>query len=681
MASSISSPPPVKGELNDSVPEQDQVIDTKEHVDEVFKELKNRIGWEQKIARANAQRNLQDRPRRALQPWPGASNIRFPLSATLIRQKKPVLYNVVYNSQNIAYFRALKADNLGYALKVATLYNDIIKLYTDFETEIQYGIDALLQDGEAIFKITWDHEKKIPIFTHIENLAFITPAAANNINDLPWVCEVIGMFEYEILEKFGDVPDIEGFIERVKNKAETNSVNDTAGKLKDQYAREGISQSAKGSFITLWEKHYVVEGSRRKVTLSPDEPEFNFQDDAEYGPEFEWLLGEGDKFMYEHTKIEYKSKHMHDVMGIPEMTQEFEHVLSAIWRLKQNIMALFSQPVLFPTNAQPPGSTQNFTFFPGAIAPYPLQKLEFGEPPISLDGEMQNIRSIVEQYVGRIDFGLGDSNNQSNPRTKFELQQISSVQNLVVNVDIGNWKRFIAKILEQGWHLCVKMKPRLLEIFVKNEAEQIPPDALNGDYFISLTTSAENINKEGEFQKAGALLTTATSNPAIAQFSNIKNLVRNFYEHADPMRVEEFMTDPQQAQLQSHDKALSDLAIMLTTLEPIQAKPGDDLMTQAITAVQFQQKMFKSGMGLTKPQVNLIAGYIQSNSDALKQTNKEQYLNLREVLNQMDQAARTLVDQPQTAPPVPTNPVPATSSQMNGVTPTVQPTQPSAPLA
>jgi hypothetical protein len=236
-----------------------------EHYEEVYKELGPRVAWEQKLARVSAQRHLQDRPRRALTPWVGASNIRFPLSATLIRQKKPVYFQVVYNSQNIAYFRALRPENLGFAAKVAVLYNDIVKLYTDFEEEIQYATDAVLQDGECVIKTTWDYEKQIPVFTHIENLAFITPAATNRIDDVPWVCEVLGLYEHQLLEKYGDVEGIEEFIKTVKDKSETNSINDSGGKDKDAYAREGISQSAKGAFITLWEKHYLGEDGSNDI--------------------------------------------------------------------------------------------------------------------------------------------------------------------------------------------------------------------------------------------------------------------------------------------------------------------------------------------------------------------------------------------------------------------------------
>jgi hypothetical protein len=148
----------------------------------------------------------------------------------------------------------------------------------------------------------------------------------------------------------------------------------------------------------------------------------------------------------------------------------------------------------------------------------------------------------------------------------------------------------------------------------------------------------------------------------MAQFSNFKELTKNVYEKADPMQVDRFLSDPTQMQAKSKDKALGDISIMLQTLEPIVAKPTEDHMTQAITAVQFLQKMFKNGVQLSQPQVQLIAQYIASNREALKQTNKEQYLNLSEVLNQMDQAANTLQSaqvNPGMSPNAPINAQPA----------------------
>lgn len=218
-------------------------------------------------------------------------------------------------------------------------------------------------------------------------------------------------------------------------------------------------------------------------------------------------------------------------------------------------------------------------------------------------------------------------------RTKYEVQQIANVQGLSADLDTSNWKSFIGRAFRQAWHLTTQFKPDNLVFFMKNEATEIPPEALTNDYLIEVSGSAEAVNKEFMVQKAAALWQQSINNP----YANGLNIWTNFVEKLEPGRVQDFVIDPQAQQDRAKEKALNEISIMITTKAQLVAKPGDDFGTNAMTAMQYLQNAQNTGDSLNPIQLKLISNYIASQREALKHTDIQKYAQLNEALNQMDQ--------------------------------------------
>lgn len=595
--------------------------------DQVQSALVDRKEWEKRLARYENQRMQTDRQRVNNQPWPRSSNIRYPLSDTIIDQQKAFLFRVLYSSQEVANFKGMTSRAQAFNLHTAGYFDYFIKELTRFEREIQYCIDVGLQDGEALIKVMWDKEGGIADYSYVDNLYLITPSNTTELEDTPWMVHVLQYSKYKAKELYGRVKGFDELLNRIE--CGENIQNDIYQRNDERYYREGINASYCDGNAVLWEYHYMDDKGRRRLrTMSPDDMTMDFGDDREYPYEHgEWMIL--------HYKRELVNNHMHSSRGIPQIVQEYEHALTSAWRAKQNAMTMYNAPI-YSTGGMAPGSTGNVTLTPGTIVPYPLQIVQQGHPPISWDEEMANLRNVAERRVATPDFGLGRGNVQSESRTKYEVQQITNLAALNTELVTGNWRGFIKRIFQQTWSLIVQYKPQSLTYFLNNEATEIPPEALVDEYQIHVSGSLDGMNHELQIQKATALWQLAQNNP----FANPGEIFKNLIEKMEPGSVQRFYSNPQQAQQRNLEKAASDITIMVASRFPITAKPGDDHYTSAVTAVQWLQAVEARKEQLNPQVLQLLSQYIASHREALKQTNRAQYNQLNQQLNQLDMAKR-----------------------------------------
>ncbi len=634
--------------------------------DEINEALTERIEWEKKVARNALQRYCMDRQKVNNHPWPRASNVRFPLSDTLINQFLPFLFKVLYSSERIAYFKSQSATNVQFAGIVSDYFDFIIKEKTDLERIIQYSTNRYLQDGETILKVIWDEDCKVPVFESIDNLNIITPSTTLDMQDSPWVVHVLQMSKKKALERFRDVPGIEGFIKKVEDGQ--SYANDKVQKQFDEYSREGINVSGKNGNLVFWERHYRGKnGIERIETMSPDDPDFDFKDDHEYLYPMGKTNREGKyfdgRFMFEHTKWEYADEKMHSARGIPEIVIEGEYTLTALERAKQNAMTLYNTPMMFATGNAPPGNTQNITWTPGSFLPFPISVTNMGEPPISWDMEMNRTREIWERRIGSPDYGIGSARTGKDSKTATEVNALQNQQGLNVDLIAGNWKIFLRSVFKQAWSLIVKARPESLDFFVNSQQMQVPEEALNNDYAITLAGSAETINREVMTQKAITLWQMSQNNP----FANVGEAWKDLLQNLKPGEVDRFYQDPAERQQLQVKKTASDISVIITTGYPMVPDPSDDLTVAAQSAMQFLQAAGSRGQQLSPDQVNKISQYIAAARDGLKKQNPQAYAQLNQQLNQMDlQNKQAQMMQAQ----APTNAVsPEVVNRLNGALP------------
>lgn len=626
----------------------------RDQVDEINEALKERTGWEQELARGEAQRKCLDRAKSNNNPWPKASNVRYPLSDTMIAQFTPFLFKIYYASERCVTFRPTSSKNADFGGVCADWMDLKIKTQTELEEEIQPCIDKMLQDGETVMKVMWNNGKQTWEFEHVDNLFFITPNTALCPLDTyaPWCVHVLNLSPKKVRKKFKHCKNIDSFVESIKDGSTMK--NDQGQREETEYQREGINISPKNKNIVLWEKHYkTADGKHRIVTLSPDDAGFDFEDDRGYQHE----IG---GYMFEHTRWEKLDRKPHSARGIPRLVMEGEFTMTAIERAKQNSMTLYNTPVWWPASGQLPSNMQNVQWQPGSGMPFPIEIAKFGEPPISWDIELRNQREKWERRVGSPDYGIGSANTQNDSRTATEVKAIAFQQSQSVDLITGNWRMFLGRIMKKAWAYVVEAKPESLKAFVDGKNIQIPQEALNNDWLITVTGSAESVNKESMAQKAIALWQMCANNP----FANVGEAWKNVLQHLTPGEVDRFYQDPQERQQQQAKKTQTDIGTMVATGSPMLPDPTDDLLTAGMTAAQYLQRemqrasdpMMAQQMQGT-PQLSaqtsqLISQYIAACREGLSRGNPQGYQQLNQLLNQIDIQSRQMPALPQQASPL-----------------------------
>lgn len=613
--------------------EQTATISNRKLWSQTMSDLRNRRPWEDKLARMHLQRHGLDRNTVNNVPWPRASNIRFMLSDMFIERKKPLYFRIIFNSENIFQFKALIQENVPFAVGCAHYYDFVCKQKTDLEEELLFCIDCLLQWGETYVKITWDDEKEVPCFQQIDPLFIIAPSTATSLRYADRFTHVIQLSKQQIKEKYAYLgkEKLKQLMIRIDDPTSRN--HDQSNQEQNEYDREGVSRSGNGKPV-LWEVHYHdAEGKKRLRTVAPDYLTFDFEDDRLYDDAY------NDDWMVVQIRRELTNKNLHSSRGICEVVSEFEYSLTSMWRSKHNAMTLYNAPI-FHTAGGPPGSTNNESLIPGAIMPFKLERVDMGSPPISWDIEMENTQKYAEGRMAIFDTQIAEASG--NNRTAKEVSAIENQQGLSLDLETGIWKRGIKKVGAIGWRLICAHRPKSLMYYINNDMQELSPDAINSDYQLSVSGSAENINKEWMLQKAMQNFEIAKGNP----FVNLGEVTKHYFEVGSPGSVQRFYTNPQEQQYKNSRKAFSDISLMMDgfTIVPestddhfVCAKVAHDFVQQraAMSAAQ-QQAGLPVTLGLTGQQSSLINNYLNLQREALQKTNKKQYEELNKMLDQTD---------------------------------------------
>jgi hypothetical protein len=609
--------------------------------DKTFQDLSDRKDFEGKLTKFHLQRFCLNRATVNNTPWPRASNVRYPLSDMIIDQKKPFFAEVLYESETLPSFTALSKANMAYATGCGAYLDYIIKQKTDFEEEILYLSDNLLAKAECYCKITWDRKLQVPRFTQIDPLLIITPWTATKFQKVPRFVHVMQFHKDEFIRRFQNEKVKREELEDLYEYSQgTKGNHDSQDSEQREYDREGISKTANKGKAVVWELHYEgPEGEKRIRTLSPDQPEFDFNDDRSY-PYFwktkliddngEETEEEQCEWMVEHCRREYIDKKLHSSRSVCEVVEEGEYSLTAMMRAKQNDMTLRNAGCYYAPDGLP-GNTQNMPMIPGQILPFRVEMVNQGQTPISWDVEMNQTKQLWEQRMATPNFGINEGAG-TDKRTAKEVSFIQGLTSINVKQETRSWKRFIRALCRQAWRRCVQFKPRSLTYFEGSELSQLPETALNDDYEINVNVSADGLNKEAVVRNAETNFRLSQGNPFATPGEAYKKLLEVMY----PSEVNRFYTNPQQRAKSAQRKAFGDIADIISTGAPIDPEPSDDFYTQAVTAMQYLQSLQQKGQSINPQQLNLISRYIQLNRDALKNTNKEAYNKLNQDLNQLE---------------------------------------------
>jgi hypothetical protein len=97
-------------------------------------------------------------PRRAVLPYPGAPNTRYPLIDASVDKHKPFLTQQIYATETAASFTAKEPQYVDKQSDVSQWFDFNLKHQSNFEREAISAFDAVSQNGMCPVKVFWKCE-------------------------------------------------------------------------------------------------------------------------------------------------------------------------------------------------------------------------------------------------------------------------------------------------------------------------------------------------------------------------------------------------------------------------------------------------------------------------------------------------------------------------------------------
>ncbi len=242
-------------------------------------------------------------------------------------------------------------------------------------------------------------------------------------------------------------------------------------------------------------------------------------------------------------EVEVKDKGHYSSRGIPERAGDFEISLSKLWNEKSDYMTLCNRPIF--TSQTPIPNAGNLRLVPGQIIAGGLSAVQMPPPPVSFEEEMMQHRSVAEQLIGMPDYGQGASNGIAEARTATEVQQVSALMNVSVDLKARTFRKSLGELYRLAWETLVQFD-QCTQYFVGAEVRELSPETITaiqaqpGALSIQPNGSADSWNKQAQMQKAIARKQLLGQSPWINQ----PELDKSILELDDPRLVKRLFIGP-----------------------------------------------------------------------------------------------------------------------------------------
>lgn len=543
--------------------------------------------------------------RRQNKPFPGAADLHFPLTDTIIEKLKPFYFAQLYATETFAALINKRPGQAAPLTTVATQWFDYkLRSCSNFQTEILILIDRMLGAGAAPFKVYWDARRKQVRFAAPQVTHVILPTWTEDIQEADWLVHVqqVSLAQYKANALFNQS---EEFLGTIKGNGDSANGTSTSNALRQETERrEGITHSPKSDQIILWEI-YVRDhaaGTWMVKTRSPlrfDEP---------VRPDF--------GVTYKHGKVplvlftaEIKEQGVFASRGVTEILAPFETSACKLWNEKHDAMSFFNRP-LYNSEKDIPG-VQNIQLRPGQILPFGLKAVEHPAPPISFDEEMNQVRTIAEYRVALPDFGV--LQEKGGKRTATEVAQVAGQSSSVSDIRTRIFRIQLACVLEQAWALLVQYAADDLSYTVCDTLWNAPQEALHLDYQVLPNGTDQSWNRQAQLQKATARKRLFTGSPFIDQ----GELDKSVLEVDDPRLVKRLWRDPHLQNATQQEEQAMEIATMLLGF-PCPVQPTDDDGAHIQCLIGFVQRRLQTQEAITPEFARLAMAHGAQHEDALK---------------------------------------------------------------
>lgn len=526
--------------------------------DAINGDLKARSKWEERLPVWYRMRHTGI-PRRN-KPYPGAPDLHLPLADTVLEKLKPFYYKQLFASEHIAALTSEREQVDEWTAHATQRFDYELKLKTNLLTEIWYTIDAMLVNGLAFMRQSWNASEGRIEHLAIEPRFLIVPPATEELGRAPRVVhvEVLTRDQYKERKRYNQSKE---FIAKIAGSG-SNAGAGTSDQERER--REGITLCSSRDQIVVWN---VWEREGKKWTLKTLSPVFKDEPIAE--PLKNPFAHEQLPFV--DFRRELKEKGIYAPRGEVEKVAPYEVYACRVWNKKAEALDYYATPLFTSDDEGQDG--KSLALHPGNFVPRGIRRVEMGQPPFALDQEIDRTRMVAEQRAMMPDFGIGDGGEK---RTATEVEQLASLGGITTEARAHLFRLPLQRVLQQDYELMVQYRRAELRYLHEGKPALAPKEALHRSYLVDVGGTSESWNKKLEAQKVNALFVNLKGDGYADQLELRKMLV----EKTDPRWVRRLVRDPQQ---QADTEAVDEMKLLPAVMqgEPIPCEPQENHAVRA----------------------------------------------------------------------------------------------------
>jgi hypothetical protein len=588
-----------------------------ELVDRVLRDLSTRERWDTRQAMLYEMRFRG--LRRKTKPWPGASDVHWPLADSVIEKLKPFYVGQLYATDQLALFVADAPEaSASEAVAVGRWFDYQLRQRTDFEGKMLSVIDWMLMSGRPALKVIWDEDGKKLQFDCVAPFHLILPAETTSIEEADRLVHV-QVLSVEAYKRNPLFRQDEEFIRRITGRGTTQN-DGNQDQTQRKYEREGLTYGANDQ-IVVWEAWTRCEedGKWMFETLSPlcvDEPIR-----ACCGCEYDHGLPPFVDFPYEVTDGTWYSPR-----GVTEILAVFEAELCKLLNEKNDAMTLYNRPLFRAPGA--PGNIGNLQWKPGQILPFDIQPVEMPQPPFSFDQQALMIRDIAERLVSVPDFGMSQMRSTKDARSATEISAIQQSTSASADVRMRIFRRSLQRLYRMAWSMLVQYAGEDAHAWCDEGPVQPSGGALSEKVWRVIPSgSADGLTRQQVFGKAAARLQMFANDPFVDQ----GELRKSVLEADDAGLVKRLFRDPGfKAATQAEDQA-QEISILRIGF-PAVVEPGDDHAEHIRTIAAYVMHQMQLGQPPKGSELAALMKHAQEHLAALEQQDPKAAKQAREAL-------------------------------------------------
>lgn len=553
--------------------------------------------------------------RRKRKPFMNAADLHLPLCDDIVEKWKPFYVGQLFAGEHIAQFTALVQQRPELTRDTVYWFDYKVKEESNFMVELVDSIDHMLGSQRALLKQRWDSEKRQVVYESLDPVMVIVPKGTKELQETDRATLVFqySKAEYKRQKHFKQDED---FLKLICGADAEHSENDEA-----KYTREGITHGTHKDMIVVWETWEKKNDVWTFTTYSPRRPQ---------------------EAIRPRTAVPYKHKYL-PIFEIPreirkgfyaprgetEKNAAFERYACKVWNEKADAMTYYNNPMFSPKSGADTSGIQNIRLSPGKVAPKEIERIQMGQPPISYDQELINVRHMSEQHSQLPDLGLASASGAGGkPKTATETAQIAQVTGMSTNLRIWTFRLYLAPILQAHYELLLQYDSQSLTYYYAAEVGALPQEALHENYLVKVDGNPESWNKALRMANRDRRWEKFKGDPFINQIE----LRKADLEEDDPRLVRRLVLDPNEKVLTEQEQEAMEVPTLLEGF-PIRPKPNEDHLVRAeIIAGKMEAMAMSNEPGTPRQTQSLMRHWQAHVQAAMEQDPKraKEYVKLKQ---------------------------------------------------